>query len=157
MSFKVRSLAAAAAAALTAGLLISGSAHAQTAHPAHEGPSVSIPADRITFFGSGVKTEKGELFAGPAYGDLQHSRHGTFIHMPRGFVSPVHTHTEDYYAVVIKGVGANDAVGATPRPLPIGSYWFQRGEEPHVTRCLSDTDCLFFIVQPGKFDYVPVK
>jgi len=160
MSIKVRIFAAAAAAALTAGLMITGSAHAQAAapaHPAHEGPSVSIPADQIRFFGSGVKTEKGELFAGPAYGDLQHSHHGTFIHMPHGFVSPVHTHTEDYYAVVIQGVGANDTVGATPKPLPAGSYWFQRGEEPHVTRCLSDSDCLFFIVQPGAFDYVPVK
>jgi hypothetical protein len=160
MSLKVRILAAAAAAALTAGLMITGSAHAQAAAPVlpvHEGPSVSIPADRITFFGAGVKTEQGELFAGPAYGDLQHGHHGTFIHMPHGFVSPVHTHTEDYFAVVIKGIGANDAAGATPKPLPVGSYWFQRGEEAHVTRCLSDTDCLFFIVQPGKFDYIAVR
>ena len=163
MSIKTRLVAAAAAAALTAGLILAGSAHAQTQNQApphaavHEGPSVSIPADRITFFGSGVKTDKGELLAGPAYGDLQHSHHGTFIRMPHGFVSPVHTHTQDYYAVVIQGVGANDPVGATPKPLPAGSYWFQRGEEAHVTRCLSDTDCLFFIVQPGAFDYVPAK
>jgi hypothetical protein len=67
--------------------------------------------------------------------------------MPAGFVSPVHTHTEDYYAVVVEGVG----------PLPVGSYWFQRGEEAHVTQCLSETDCLFFIVQPGKFDYLSEK
>lgn len=140
---------------LTAG--ITGCTTAQTvpAGPVHEGASVSIPAKDITFFGSGVKTEVGELDAGPAYGDLQSGRHGTFIHMPAGFVSPVHTHTEDYYAVVIQGVGANDPVGAEPKALPLGSYWFQRGEEDHVTRCLSDTACLFFIVQPGKFDYVP--
>ncbi len=148
-------LACLAACVCVAGLVPANAQNA--AHPAHEGPSVSTPVDQIRFFPSGVKTDKGELLAGPAYGDLQHGHHGTFIRMPHGFVSPVHTHTEDYFAVVVEGIGANDAVGATPIPLPVGSYWFQRGEEPHVTRCLSATDCLFFIVQPGKFDYVPVK
>ena len=125
--------------------------------PVHEGPSVSTPVDQISFFGSGVKTDKGELQAGPAYGDLQHGRHGTFIHMPAGFVSPVHTHTEDYFVVVIKGVGANQLPGGKIIPLAAGSYWFQKGEEAHVTQCLSKEDCVFFIVQPGKFDYVPAK
>lgn len=145
-------LAAAAMVAMTA-------AYAQTspARPAHEGPSVSKPASEIKFFGSGVKTDKGELFAGAAYGDLQNGRHGSFVRMPHGFVSPVHTHTEDYYGVVITGVGSNQAPGGKVIPLPVGSYWFQKGEEAHVTQCLSKEDCLFFIVQPGKFDYVPAK
>lgn len=120
----------------------------------HEGPSVSIPAEEINFIPAGVRTEKGELLAGPAYGDMQNSRHGTFVRMPAGFKSPAHTHTEDYFAVVIEGVGSNHPVDAEAVPLPKGSYWFQRGEEVHVTECLSETDCLFFIVQPGKFDYV---
>jgi hypothetical protein len=121
---------------------------------AHEGPSVSIPAAEIGFIHTGVKTEKGELLAGPAYGDLQKGRHGTFVRMPAGFKSPVHTHTEDYFAVVVEGVGSNHAPEGQAVPLPTGSYWFQRGEEAHVTECLSEKDCLFFIVQPGKFDYV---
>jgi hypothetical protein len=126
-------------------------------HPVHEGPSVSIPANQINFIGTGVKTEKGELRAGPAYGDMLHGRHGTFVRMPHGFISRVHTHTEDYFAVVIQGVAANQAPGGKVIPLPVGSYWFQRGEEPHVTQCLSKTDCLFFLVQPGKFDYLLAK
>jgi beta-alanine degradation protein BauB len=121
---------------------------------AHEGPSVSVPSKDISFIGTGVKTEKGELRAGPSYGDLRNGRHGTFVRMPAGCKSPVHTHTEDYFAVVVEGVGANHAPEGEPVPLPVGSYWFQRGEEPHVTQCLSKEDCLFFIVQPGKFDYV---
>ncbi len=123
----------------------------------HEGPSVSTPASEIRFINTGVKTEKGELRAGPAYGDLQNGRHGTFVRMPAGFKSPVHTHTEDYFAVVVEGVGSNHPVDAEAVPLPTGSYWFQRGEEAHVTECLSEKDCLFFIVQPGKFDYVIEK
>jgi quercetin dioxygenase-like cupin family protein len=133
--------------------------NAENATPAskqivHEGPSVSIPAGEISFINTGVKTDKGELRAGPAYGDLRNGRHGTFVRMPAGFKSPVHTHTEDYFAVVVEGVGSNHPVDAEAEPLPKGSYWFQRGEEAHVTECLSETDCLFFIVQPGKFDYV---
>jgi hypothetical protein len=74
--------------------------------------------------------------------------------MPAGFKSAVHTHTEDYYAVVIEGVDANFPARGKATPLPVGSYWFQRGEEPHETQCLSKTGCLFFLVQPGAFDYV---
>jgi hypothetical protein len=36
-----------------------------------EGPSVSTPASEIKFTNTGVKTEKGELRAGPAYGELR--------------------------------------------------------------------------------------
>lgn len=139
----------------TAGLGIASAEPA--ASPAHEGPSVSTPGAQLKFYPSGVKTDKGELYAGPAYGNFQAGRHGTFIRMPHGFVSPVHTHTEDYFAVVIKGVGANQLPGGKIIPLNAGSYWFQKGEEAHVTQCLSKEDCLFFIVQPGKFDYVPAK
>jgi hypothetical protein len=119
--------------------------------------SISIPADKITFGPTGVKTEVGELKAGPAYGDLATGKHGTFVRMPAHFVSPLHTHTADYYAVVIEGTAINAQGGRNDVPLPVGSYWFQRGEEPHVTKCVSDADCLFFIVQPDKFDYVPSK
>jgi len=120
----------------------------------HEGPSVSVPASEISFINTGVKTDKGEVQAGPAYGDLQNGRHGTFVRLPAGFKTPVHTHSEDYFAVVVEGVGSNHPVGAQADPLPKGSYWFQRGEEAHVTECLSETDCLFFIVQPGKYDFI---
>ncbi len=123
----------------------------------HDGNSVSIPADRLGFGATGVKTDIGELYAGPAYGDLSTGKHGTFIKMPAHFVSDPHIHTEDYFAVVIEGIGANGPVTGEDIALPAGSYWFQRGEEAHVTKCLSDTDCLFFIVQPGKFDYLPAN
>jgi hypothetical protein len=119
--------------------------------------SISIPADKIAFGPTGVKTQVGELLAGPAYGDLAKGAHGTFIRMPAHFVSPLHLHTEDYFAVVISGVGVNTQPGKEDVPLGVGSYWFQRGGENHVTKCLSDKDCLFFLYQPGKFDYVTAR
>jgi len=127
-----------------------------SAFAAPEGkPSVSVPITQLQFGKTGITDGvHGELQAGPAYGDLAHGAHGTFIRMPAGFSSPIHLHTEDYYGVVISGVGANGLPGAADTALPAGSYWFQKGGENHVTKCLSPTDCIFFISQPGKFDYV---
>jgi Domain of unknown function (DUF4437) len=113
--------------------------------------SISVPVSDLKYFDTGV----GPLKAAPAYGDLAHGAHSTFVKLPAGFVSPLHIHTEDYYAVVISGVVANE-VNATvrDRPLPPGSYWFQKGKANHVTKCLSANECVVFITQPGKFDYI---
>ena len=119
--------------------------------------SVSMPVTQLKYGPTGVSDGvHGELNAAAAYGDLAHGAHGTFIKMPAGFVSPVHTHTEDYWGVVISGVAANGIPGSKDIPLPVGSYWFQKGGEAHVTKCLSPNECIFFISQNGKFDYIKV-
>ena len=118
-------------------------------------PLINKPVTQLQYGATGVKDASGrELLASPAYGDLGKGPHGTFIRMPAGFVSHVHIHTGDYWGVVISGVAANGRPGSADVPLPTGSYWFQKGGEIHVTKCLSPNECLFFISQGGKFDYV---
>jgi hypothetical protein len=118
-------------------------------------PSVSTPVTAWTYGPTGVSDGvHGELNAAPAYGDLAHGAHGTFIKMPAGFVSKVHIHTGDYWGVVISGVAVNGLPGSADVPLPVGSYWFQKGGERHVTKCISPNECIFFISQNEKFDYV---
>lgn len=118
-------------------------------------PSVSTPVTALTYGPTGVSDGiHGELNAAPAYGDLAHGAHGTFIKMPAGFVSKVHVHTGDYWGVVISGVAVNGLPGSKDIPLPVGSYWFQKGGESHVTKCISPNECIFFISQNEKFDYV---
>ncbi len=118
-------------------------------------PSVSTPVTRLAYGATGVSDGvHGELNAAPAYGDLAHGAHGTFIKMPAGFVSPIHIHTEDYWGVVISGVAVNGLPGSKDVELPVGSYWFQKGGERHVTKCISPNECIFFISQNGKFDYI---
>jgi len=95
----------------------------------------------------------GELQAAPAYGGLGHGPHGTFIKMPAGYVSPTHAHTDDYWPVVVSGAMVNNKPDGADVPLPAGSYYFQKGGEPHVTKCLSPNGCIFFASQNGKFDY----
>ena len=122
---------------------------------AAQNSSVAVPVTALKYGPTGVSDGvHGELSAAPAYGDLAHGPHGTFVKMPAGFVSKVHTHTDDYWGVVIEGVAANGKPGSTDVPLPVGSYWFQKGGESHVTKCLSPSECIFFISQNGKFDYL---
>jgi hypothetical protein len=110
-------------------------------------PSVSTPVTQLTYGPTGVSDGvHGELNAAPAYGDLAHGAHGTFI--------KVHTHSADYWGVVISGVAVNGLPGSKDVPLPVGSYWFQKGGERHVTKCISSNECIFFISQNEKFDYV---
>jgi len=120
--------------------------------------SAHIPVTQLQYGATGVTDGvHGELNAAPAYGDLTHGPHGTFIKMPAGFVSTLHSHTEDYWGVVISGVGVNGKPDSADVQLPVGSYWFQKGGEPHVTKCISPNECIFFISQGGKFDYIPAK
>ena len=65
-------------------------------------PSLSRPVTELEYGPTGLSDGiHGELYAAPAYGDLAHGPHGTFIKMPAGYVSPTYTHTEDYWAVVV--------------------------------------------------------
>jgi hypothetical protein len=116
--------------------------------------SISRPVTEFEYGPTGISDGvHGELYAAPAYGDLAHGPHGTFIKMPAGYVSPTHIHTEDYWAVVVSGVMVNKKPDSLDVPLPAGSYYFQKGGEPHVTKCLSSNGCIFFVSQNGKFDY----
>jgi len=116
--------------------------------------SVSTPVTELTYTKTGISDGvHGELYAAPAYGDLANGPHGTFIKMPAGYVSPTHTHSEDYWAVVVSGVMVNKKPDGSDIPLAAGSYFFQKGGEPHVTKCISPNESIFFISQNGRFDY----
>jgi hypothetical protein len=82
-------------------LLIAGAVMAALSRVALAGvldkTSVSTPVSELTYGPTGASDGvHGELNAAPAYGDLAHGAHGTFIKMPAGFVSKVHIHTGDY-------------------------------------------------------------
>lgn len=114
------------------------------------GISVSVPVAEMQYTETGI----GPIKVAPGYGDMFKGAHSNFVKIPGGFNSPLHFHTEDYYAVVVSGVVGNGVEGAQDIPLSPGSYWFQSGNEKHVTKCLSSTECVFFVTQPGKFDFM---
>ncbi len=115
--------------------------------------SVSIPVTALKYKQGAI----GPIKRAQVYGDRNSGAHGTFVKLPAGFVSPPHTHTEDYYATVISGVMASGLEGEPDILLAPGSYWFQKGKERHVTKCLSANECVFFQSQKGKADFLISK
>ena len=115
--------------------------------------SVSIPVTALKY----EQAAFGPLKTAQAYGDRTSGAHGSFVKLPALFVSPPHTHTEDYYATVVSGVMASGLEGEPDIPLAAGSYWFQKGKQRHVTKCLSANECVFFQSQAGKADFLVSK
>jgi len=113
--------------------------------------TANVPVTEMKFFDTGI----GPLKAAPGFGDFSKGAHSTFIKLPANFTTPSHFYSEDLYGVVISGVVANSPdASAADAPLAPGSYWFQKGKAAHVTKCLSANECVLFITQPGKFDFV---
>lgn len=110
--------------------------------------SVSIPAAELEFY----KNKDGLTFAN-AWGDPATGPHSNFIRITGQTSSPLHIHTASYYGTVISGTVSNEQEGKPDVPLNPGSYWYQRGKEPHVTKCLSKSDCLIFVTSEGVFDF----
>jgi hypothetical protein len=106
----------------------------------------------MKFEDRGFRGITGKITVVDQFGDGRTGKHGTFMKFSPGFVSHVHTHTYDYYAVVIQGIMANNNPGGALIKLGPGSYWYQKGLEPHITSCISKEECVAFVVQSQKFD-----
>jgi len=115
--------------------------------------SSHLPVETLKWFDTGI----GPMQAANAYGDMQKEGHGTFLKMPGGFASPIHSHTNEYDAVVLSGTIVNSEVGEKDITMNAGSYWHQVGKHQHVTKCVSKEGCLVFLSQPKNFDFIPAK
>ncbi|MBI1771209.1 MAG: DUF4437 domain-containing protein [Burkholderiales bacterium] len=112
-----------------------------------------VPVENLKWIATGL----GPLMAAPAYGDMSKGGHGTFIKFPQGYVTPAHTHTAGYRAIVVSGTMVNSEEGHADVNMQAGSYWSQKGKHQHVTKCISNTGCVVFMVQADKFDQISVK
>jgi quercetin dioxygenase-like cupin family protein len=124
------------------------------------GKSVNILPDQLKFQAFGAKgvDPKTEITAANAFGTFNQTPHGAFFRFSPGFVSPLHSHTYDYYAVVLKGTMQNYEVGVKPIDMGPGAFWYQIGKKAHTTTCISKTECEIFIVQSHGFDaQIPPK
>lgn len=70
---------------------------------------------------------------------------GVLVKIPAGTVATPHTHSSDYWSVVIKGQESNfDGDASNAKPLPVGSWWYQPGKDPHDNKCFEGEDCILF-------------
>jgi len=152
MVMVVLSLSAAAALG-TSGRSVATAASEPAQQSEDPDRSLVIPAEQMHFY----KNPQGFVIA-DAWGKADAGAHSNFIRMEGNTASGRHTHSFSYYGVVVSGTVANEpADSSADRPLRAGSYWYQRGREVHVTKCISREPCLFFVTSKGSFDYLPAS
>lgn len=114
---------------------------------------VNTPATQLDW----EMTEEGVGFA-PLVGDRFVESYMAMVRLPAGLVSPAHVKSSNMFGVVISGTITHIALGADPSTevlLPTGSFYKIPGGLGHISKCVSETDCITFLYQDGKFDFLP--
>jgi quercetin dioxygenase-like cupin family protein len=89
------------------------------------------------------------------WGDRSKGEYAMLVKLPAGYVAPIHAHTGDYYGVNVAGTWRHSFEGGEDRALPPGSYVFQPGLGMHGDACVGPEDCIVFIHQHVKGDFIP--
>lgn len=99
----------------------------------------------------------GVVAFGTVAGDRETGAHGTFVKIPPGQATPLHTHGAEYHAVIIQGKMENPIEGDdnSDATLTAGSYYYVPAGAKHVTRCAADSlvDCVSYFYQTVAFDF----
>jgi len=114
----------------------------------------SIPVAQLDW----TRTDEGVAFAS-LVGDRFVEPYMAMVQLPAGLVSPAHVKTANMFGVVVSGTMTHIAVGAEPSSeilLPEGSFYKVPAGLAHVSRCVSETDCITFLYQDGEFDFLPI-
>jgi hypothetical protein len=93
-------------------------------------------------------------------GDYKKGPYGGLLKLPAGFTSPMHSHTGAYEAIEIQGTSSHwlkGEDGTKAKKMTPGSYWSMPAKLDHVSSCAPGTDCIFYVWQKTKFDFVPTK
>ena len=85
------------------------------------------------------------------WGDQTKGAYGGFTKFPAGFKAPLHYHSSDIKIVVIQGAYTYNGKEYGP-----GSYVFIPAGLKHESGGVENSETIFFIEQPGKFDVKPV-
>lgn len=123
----------------------------------------SDPAPKVKFVAN-EEVKWDDLGGGPKFalltGDYQKGPYGALMRLPAGFTSPLHSHTGTYEAVEISGTSSHwlkGEDGKKAKKMTPGSYWTINGKVEHVSACAAGTDCVFFVWQKTKYDFVQSK
>jgi len=117
---------------------------------------VPIPAADLKWADLDPKGAPGVKIA-PLWGDPTKGAFGAFIKFPAGFAAPLHTHTNDFKIVIVKGTMIQGPEGGKSFRLGPGSYLSQPGGNyRHTTACDKASACVFFVQSQGAFDLIPV-
>lgn len=91
------------------------------------------------------------------WGDRDTGAYAMLLKIAPGTVADPHAHTGDYHGVNVKGTWRHSFDTGEQRDLPPGSFILQPGMALHGDACVSTEECIFFIHQDVKGDYIPKK
>lgn len=115
---------------------------------------VSIPESQMQW----EITKEGVGFA-PLQGDRFKEAYMAMVRLPAGLVSPTHIKSANMFGLVVSGTITNIMAGAAPASeikLTTGSFYKIPAGIALVSKCVSEVDCVTFLYQDGKFDFLPV-
>jgi len=92
------------------------------------------------------------------FGDLKRGPVGLLLKIPAGFTPGPHTHSSDYWGVVISGEMEDTAPGklAAGPVIGPGGRWMEPAMNPHDNLCSKRGPCISFVYFPKGFDVQPV-
>lgn len=93
------------------------------------------------------------------FGDIKKGPVGLVLKFPAGFTPGPHTHSSDYWGVVISGEMVDTDPGKldTATRLTAGGRWSEPANRPHDNLCTPKSDCMAFVYFPHGLDVKPIK
>ncbi len=113
---------------------------------------VNLPSQNLDW----KTTPEGVAFAA-LRGDRFKESYMAMVKLPAGITSPVHTKSSNMFGVVLEGTFSHMKKGDDPLTavlLPKGSYYMIPAHLPHISKCVSKVQCVSFLYQDGKFDFI---
>lgn len=102
-----------------------------------------------------VDTEMKGIRIAVLWGDPKKGAYGALHTWAGGTDVGWHMHTNRVRVVVVSGTFLTGPEGQPPKELGPGSYIEDPGKIRHQSACKAGADCVIFIEQPGKFDFIP--
>ena len=103
-------------------------------------------------------TPEGVAFA-KLKGDRFKESYMAMVRLPAGLVSPPHMKSHAMYGIVVSGTMTHYGLEEGPDSqvrLSEGAYYMIPAGKPHISSCVSEQECVTFLYQEGKFDFLPV-
>jgi beta-alanine degradation protein BauB len=113
----------------------------------------NIPLESLSFQPlSGVDGPKRAI----VFGDPNKGAHGFYVRLPPKWASANHYHSANFHAVLIDGEIVNNYDGQTEEVrIGKGGYFSTASNVNHVTKCLSNTECILYVQMDAAFDAPP--
>lgn len=123
-------------------------------------PSITLkPIDQLHW----EVTPEGVAFAA-LEGERFNEAYLSMVKLPGGLTSPPHTKTANMFGIVLNGsmvhvpFDSQDPDKTFPEKiLSAGDYYKIPKDLPHISKCVSEAECITFLYQDGKFDFLPVE